>query len=110
MEPDEVIGDFRRGKEIGKGSFATVYLAQHRKKKSYAAVKAVQMAKLSKKLKENLATEIEILKGLKHPHIVQLFVCTDTPSYIYLVMEYCQLSDLAQFMKKRHQLPNFPGQ
>ncbi|KXT01140.1 hypothetical protein AC578_10899 [Pseudocercospora eumusae] len=108
MEPDEVIGDFRRGKEIGKGSFATVYLAQHRKKKSYAAVKAVQMAKLSKKLKENLATEIEILKGLKHPHIVQLFVCTDTPSYIYLVMEYCQLSDLAQFMKKRHQLPNFP--
>lgn len=108
MEPDEVIGDFRRGKEIGKGSFATVYLAQHRRKKSYAAVKAVQMAKLSKKLKENLATEIEILKGLKHPHIVQLFVCTDTPSYIYLVMEYCQLSDLAQFMKKRHQLPNFP--
>jgi serine/threonine-protein kinase ULK/ATG1 len=66
------------------------------------------MAKLSKKLKENLATEIEILKGLQHPHIVQLFVCTDTPSYIYLVMEYCQLSDLAQFMKKRHQLPNLP--
>ncbi|KAF2209913.1 hypothetical protein CERZMDRAFT_4405, partial [Cercospora zeae-maydis SCOH1-5] len=102
------IGEFYRTKEIGKGSFATVYLAQHRKRKSYAAVKAVQMGKLSKKLKENLATEIEILKGLKHPHIVQLFVCTDTPSYIYLVMEYCQLSDLAQFMKKRHQLPNLP--
>lgn len=29
-EPLEYIGDFRRGKEIGKGSFATVYLAQHR--------------------------------------------------------------------------------
>lgn len=140
MLPDEIIGEFRRGKEIGKGSFATVYLAQHRvssshldeqqqqqrqqtwprpfiplpmltvmqKRKSYAAVKAVQMAKLSKKLKENLATEIEILKGLKHPHIVQLFVCADTPSFIYLVMEYCQLSDLAHFMKKRHQLPNLP--
>lgn len=25
-----MIGDFRRGKEIGKGSFATVFLAQHR--------------------------------------------------------------------------------
>lgn len=66
------------------------------------------MSKLSKKLKENLATEIDILKGLKHPHIVQLFVCTETPAYIYLVMEYCQLSDLAQFMKKRHQLPKYP--
>lgn len=30
QEPDEIIGEFRRGKEIGKGSFATVYLAQHR--------------------------------------------------------------------------------
>lgn len=29
-EPEGVIGDFLRGKEIGKGSFATVYLAQHR--------------------------------------------------------------------------------
>ena len=81
MEPDEIIGDFRRGKEIGKGSFAAVYLAQHRRKKSYAAVKAVQMAKLSKKLKDNLDTEINILKGLRHPHIVQLFVCTSTPTH-----------------------------
>lgn len=29
-DADDIIGDFRRGKEIGKGSFATVYLAQHR--------------------------------------------------------------------------------
>jgi serine/threonine-protein kinase ULK/ATG1 len=76
--------------------------------KSFAAVKVVQMAKLTKKLKENLAQEIDILKRLKHPHIVQLFSCTSTPAHIYLVMEYCQLSDLAQFMKKRHTLPTFP--
>ncbi|EME39691.1 hypothetical protein DOTSEDRAFT_75367 [Dothistroma septosporum NZE10] len=107
-EPDLSIDEFKRGKEIGKGSFATVYLAQHREKRSYAAVKAVQMAKLSKKLKENLGSEIDILKGLRHPHIVQLFKCVEKPNYIYLVMEYCQLSDLAQFMKKRHTLPNFP--
>jgi len=29
-EPDLQIGDFIRGKEIGKGSFATVYLASHK--------------------------------------------------------------------------------
>jgi serine/threonine-protein kinase ULK/ATG1 len=76
--------------------------------RSFAAVKVVQMSKLTKKLKENLAQEIDILKRLKHPHIVQLFSCTSTPAHIYLVMEYCQLSDLAQFMKKRHTLPTFP--
>lgn len=30
MLPDEIIGEFKRSKVIGKGSFATVYLAQHR--------------------------------------------------------------------------------
>lgn len=66
------------------------------------------MAKLTKKLKENLESEIRILKSLQHPHIVALFSCTETPMYIYLVMEYCQLSDLAQFMKKRHNLAQLP--
>ncbi|KAK1818800.1 Serine/threonine-protein kinase [Friedmanniomyces endolithicus] len=108
QEPDEIIGEFRRGKEVGKGSFAAVYLAQHRKHKSYAAVKAVQMTKLTKKLKENLESEVKILKSLQHPHIVALFSCFDTPAYIYLVMEYCQLSDLSQFMKKRHSLAALP--
>lgn len=66
------------------------------------------MSKLTRKLKENLESEISILKSLQHPHIVALFSCTETPLYIYLVMEYCQLSDLAQFMKKRHTLATLP--
>lgn len=107
-EPDLQIGEFVRGKEIGKGSFATVYLASHRKKRSFVAIKAVDQKKLTRKLKENLESEIRILKSLQHPHIVALFSCTETPSHIYLVMEYCQLSDLAQFMKKREQLPLLP--
>ncbi|GAB7359222.1 hypothetical protein MBLNU230_g5881t1 [Neophaeotheca triangularis] len=106
--PGEIIGDFVRGKEIGKGSFATVFLAKHRKKRSYAAVKAVQMSKLTRKLKDNLESEVRILKSLQHPHIVALFLCEEKPMYIYLVMEYCKLSDLAQFMKKRTTLHQFP--
>ena len=108
QEPDEVIGDFRRGKEIGKGSFANVYLAQHRKKKSYAAVKVVQMSKLSPRLKQNLESEIALLKNMKHPHIVALFTTIERPLFFYLVMEYCPLSDLSQFLKKRHSLSNYP--
>ena len=108
QEPDEIIGDFRRGKEIGKGSFANVYLAQHRKKKAYAAVKVVQMSKLSSRLKANLESEIALLKNMKHPHIVALFTTIEKPLYFYLLMEYCPLSDLSQFLKKRHSLSNYP--
>ena len=108
QDPDEIIGEFRRGKEIGKGSFATVYLAQHRKKKSYAAVKVVQQAKLSPKLKFNLQGEIDTMKKMFHPHIVALFAHSETEHFYYLVMEYCQLSDLSQFLKKRHSLADLP--
>lgn len=107
-EPDEIIGDFQRGREIGKGSFATVYLAKHRKKKSYAAVKVVHQGKLSPKLKINLHEEINIMRQIDHPHIVALFACQETPRHFYLIMEYCQLSDLSQFLKKRQSLASLP--
>lgn len=107
-EPEEIIGEFRRGREIGKGSFATVYLAQHRKKKSYVAVKVVTIAALSHRLRSNLDHEISILKAMRHPHIVSLFTYYERPQYFYLFMEYCQLSDLSQFLKKRMNLATLP--
>ncbi|KAK4979429.1 Serine/threonine-protein kinase [Elasticomyces elasticus] len=102
------IGDFVRREEIGKGSFAAVYRATHRKKKQYAAVKSVSLLMLSKKLKENLDMEIHILKTLDHPHIVAMFDCVSAPSYIHIIMEWCQLGDSAQFMKKRQVLATLP--
>lgn len=66
------------------------------------------MSKLTKKLKENLDSEISILKSLQHPHIVAMFNLMERPAHIYLVMEYCQLSDLSQFMKKRSSLSVWP--
>lgn len=66
------------------------------------------MSKLTKKLKENLDTEISILKSLQHPHIVAMFSLVEKPVHFYLIMEYCQLSDLSQFMKKRATLTNWP--
>lgn len=106
--PDEIIGDFVRKNEIGKGSFAHVYLAQHRKKKSYVAIKAVERRKLNTKLVRNLDTEIKILTETHHPHVVALFMTSEAPEYFYMVMEYCQLSDLSQFLKKRDQAAELP--
>ncbi len=107
-EPNDFIGEFERGKEIGRGSFANVYLAKHRKKKSYAAVKVVIMARIHGRLKVGLDSEIAILRAMNHPHVVALFATQKTPMYYYIVMEYCQLSDLSQFCKKRHQIANYP--
>lgn len=68
------------------------------------AIKSVTLSKLNRKLKENLSSEIQILKGLYHPHIVALLDCYETTSHIHLVMEYCALGDLSLFIKRRNSL------
>ncbi|PWY85973.1 Pkinase-domain-containing protein [Aspergillus heteromorphus CBS 117.55] len=98
------IGSYTRLDEIGRGSFATVYQGVHTKTRTYVAIKSVNMSKLNKKLKENLSSEIHILKGLYHPHIVALIDCHETTSHIHLVMEYCALGDLSLFIKRRDTL------
>jgi len=68
----------------------------------------VNLSKLNKKLKDNLTSEIAILKGLHHPHIVALIDCKESSAHIHLVMEYCALGDLSYFIKKRDTVGNNP--
>ncbi|KAH6672867.1 hypothetical protein B0J14DRAFT_482596 [Halenospora varia] len=106
---DRVIGSFTIDEEIGKGSFATVFRGTHKASGALVAIKSVNLSKLNKKLKENLYCEIEILKGLHHPHIVALIDCRESPTHIHLVMEYCELGDLSYFIKKRDKLGDNPA-
>lgn len=66
------------------------------------------MNKLNKKLKDNLVSEITILRSLHHPHIVSLIDCHETPSRMHIIMEFCELGDLSAFIKKRADLINHP--
>ncbi|RKP24493.1 kinase-like domain-containing protein, partial [Syncephalis pseudoplumigaleata] len=95
------VGDYIVGSEIGRGSFATVYKGRHRSTGQRVAVKAVSRSKLTKKLLENLESEIKILKSVRHDHVVHLFDCQKSEKHIYLVMEYCSLGDLTDFIKRR---------
>ncbi|KAH6612526.1 Serine/threonine-protein kinase atg1 [Boeremia exigua] len=105
---DQIIGKFKRLEHIGKGSFAEVYRGIHIEKKASVAIKSVNMNKLNKKLKDNLVSEISILRSLHHPHIVSLIDCHETPSRMHIIMEFCELGDLSAFIKKRADLTNHP--
>lgn len=101
------VGSFVIENQIGKGSFATVYRGRD-KEGSLVAIKSVNLSKLNKKLKDNLYSEIDILKGLQHPHIVALMDCRESSTHIHLVTELCELGDLSMFIRKRdkhHTLP-----
>ncbi|RIB16110.1 kinase-like domain-containing protein [Gigaspora rosea] len=99
--PATSVGDYIVGSEIGRGSFATVYKGFHKKNKNLVAIKSVLRSKLTKKLLENLESEIKILKGIRHDHIVQLVDCQKVDTHIHLIMEYCSMGDLSNFIKRR---------
>ncbi|OAA71303.1 Serine/threonine-protein kinase [Cordyceps fumosorosea ARSEF 2679] len=103
------VGSFIIDREIGKGSFAKVYMGWHKESKAAVAIKSVELERLNKKLKENLYGEIQILKTLRHPHIVALHDCVESSTHINLVMEYCELGDLSLFIKKRDKLITHPA-
>ncbi|KAI7879377.1 kinase-like protein [Lichtheimia hyalospora FSU 10163] len=98
---ERLVGDYVLLSKIGQGSFATVYKAQHKITGQVVAIKAVLRNKLTKKLQVNLESEISILKSVHHPHIVGLIECQKTEGHIYLVMEYCSMGDLAQYIKRK---------
>ncbi len=58
--------------ELGSGSFAKVFLGRRLSTSVKLAVKAVQRAKLNKKILDALESEIRILRAVHHPHIVHL--------------------------------------
>ncbi|KAL8371471.1 hypothetical protein RB595_001320 [Gaeumannomyces hyphopodioides] len=106
---DDSVGQFIIGAEIGKGSFAQVYMGRHKVSGAAVAIKSVELARLNKKLKENLYGEINILKTLRHPHIVALHDCVESSTHINLMMEYCELGDLSLFIRKREKLLTHPA-
>uniref|UniRef100_A0A2K5I711 Serine/threonine-protein kinase ULK3 n=1 Tax=Colobus angolensis palliatus TaxID=336983 RepID=A0A2K5I711_COLAP len=91
---------------LGSGKYATVYKAYAKKDtREVVAIKCVAKKSLNKASVENLLTEIEILKGIRHPHIVQLKDFQWDSDNIYLIMEFCAGGDLSRFIRTRRILP-----
>jgi serine/threonine-protein kinase ULK2 len=49
------------------------------------------------------------MKSLKHDHIVQLIDCQQTKEYVHLILEYCSLGELSQFIKRRAHFSQYYG-
>ena len=104
-----LVGDLKLIKCLGKGSFGEVYLTT--KKDSdvkYATKKINKSAMNSEKSKQYLQNEINLLKEMDHPNIINLVEVKDTTKYIYIVMEYCNGGDLSKclsYHKNKYKKP-----
>ncbi|XP_072839193.2 serine/threonine-protein kinase ULK1 isoform X1 [Pogona vitticeps] len=96
----ETVGkfEFSRKDLIGHGAFAVVFKGRHKEKPEMeVAIKCINKKNLAKS-QTLLGKEIKILKELKHENIVALYDFQELANSVYLVMEYCNGGDLADYL------------
>uniref|UniRef100_UPI00398F2EED serine/threonine-protein kinase ULK1 isoform X3 n=1 Tax=Pristiophorus japonicus TaxID=55135 RepID=UPI00398F2EED len=90
--------EFNRKDLIGHGAFAVVFKGRYIEKHDWeVAIKCINKKNLAKS-QTLLGKEIKILKELKHVNIVALYDFQEMANSVYLVMEYCNGGDLADYL------------
>ncbi|KAK8797222.1 hypothetical protein WA158_004432 [Blastocystis sp. Blastoise] len=106
MAPDGIIvGPYRLEETIGMGSFGKVKLAIHINTGIKVAIKILNKEKIRQlDMSEKVKREIKILKEFNHPHIIRLYEVIDTPTEIFLVIEYASGGELFDYIRLRGKL------
>jgi tRNA A-37 threonylcarbamoyl transferase component Bud32 len=99
----EMEDDYVLIRELGKGSYATVYLARSRGQEKEYAIKSISKEVLLKSSRnsEVVVNEVEILRKLKHHRLVSLHKIFESPTHIHLILDYIPGGELFTRILKR---------
>ncbi|KAM4545825.1 serine/threonine-protein kinase 36 isoform 2-T2 [Odontesthes bonariensis] len=89
---------------VGEGSFGRVYKGRKRFTGQVVALKFMPKVGRSEKELRGLKREIEIMRDLQHPNIVQLFDSFETETEVVVVTEYAE-GQLFQILEDDGNLP-----
>lgn len=94
--------DFKFGKEIGHGSFSTVYVAKEISTQREFAIKVVAKKQVTanKSVKLAVFMEREVLRRISHPLIIGLMYTFQDASRLYYVLQYAQRGHLLDYLHK----------
>mmetsp|Transcript_19638 Transcript_19638/g.63124 ORF Transcript_19638/g.63124 Transcript_19638/m.63124 type:complete len:481 (+) Transcript_19638:299-1741(+) len=105
MENPVQIGNYRLSRTLGIGAFGKVKLAEHVSTGHKVAVKILNRAKIvALDMAEKVKREINILQRCTHPHIIRLYEVIDTPTDIFVVMEYVSNGELFDYIVSKGRL------
>lgn len=89
-------------KNLGEGSFGKVKEALHVLTQEKIAVKVLEKSRITtEEEKMRVKREIDILRRIKHPYIVQLYEVIETDKYHFLVMEHMEKGELADYIEEK---------
>ena len=98
------LGNYRLTRLLGRGGFAEVYLGEHMRLKTQAAIK-VLYAQLDSDNSEEFLQEAQTVAHLIHPNIVRIFDFDVREGVPFLVMDYAPGGTLRQRHPKNTRLP-----
>ena len=82
-------------KVLGKGAFGKVYRAVDKKNPEFkVAIKVLNKDKMTQKDLQHVMDEVDMLKKVDHPNIVEYFETYENQHFLYLVMELCTGGEL----------------
>ncbi|XP_030602457.1 serine/threonine-protein kinase 36 [Archocentrus centrarchus] len=89
---------------VGEGSFGRVYKGRRKCTGMMVALKFITKVGRSENQLRSLKREIEIMRGLQHPNIIQLFDSFETENEVVVVTEYAE-GQLFQILQDDGNLP-----
>ncbi|KAI4346628.1 hypothetical protein L6164_007509 [Bauhinia variegata] len=102
---DMFLPNYKLGKTLGIGSFGKVKIAEHVLTGHKVAIKILNRRKIrNMEMEEKVRREIKILRLFMHPHIIRLYEVVETPTDIYVVMEYVKSGELFDYIVEKGRL------
>ncbi|XP_010551836.1 PREDICTED: SNF1-related protein kinase catalytic subunit alpha KIN10 [Tarenaya hassleriana] len=102
---ESILPNYKMGRTLGIGSFGRVKIAEHALTGHKVAIKILNRRKIkSLEMEEKVRREIKILRLFMHPHIIRLYEVIETPTDIYVVMEYVNSGELFDYIVEKGRL------
>jgi eukaryotic-like serine/threonine-protein kinase len=96
---------YRLERQLGEGGMAIVYLAEDLRHRRKVAVKVLRPELCAALGTERFLREIEIVAGLRHPHILPLYDSGEADGILYYVMPLVEGETLRARIDREKQLP-----
>lgn len=95
--------DYDIGKQLGRGSFGTVYQCTRKADNVPFVCKEICLRGLKSKAREEAQREVTLLRQVSagSPYIVQYSESFLERESLHIIMEFCEHGDLSDYLKKR---------
>jgi polo-like kinase 1 len=96
-----VLNTFVKGRQLGKGGFATCFEVTHLQSGRIFAGKIISKQNLKERTKMKIVSEIKILNELNHDNIVKMEYFFEDSENVYIMLTLCLNQTISELVKRR---------